>query len=126
MPGFETLDAGNVSGYGEISQVERKAETGEAFGVATNSGGMRYPWGIERFEERIEHRTNDHDPAKTSVTGAYALTEELEDRTLRFEQEVKFSSDAANFRLIFKRRVKLNGDVIHEKEWDEIIPRDYQ
>jgi putative CocE/NonD family hydrolase len=126
MAGFETLDAGNVSGYGEIKRVERDAKTGEAFGVATNTGGTRYPWGIERFEERIEHRTNDLNPAKTSVTGAYVLTEELEDRTLRFEQEVEFSSDAVNFRLIFKRRVKLNGEVIHEKEWDEVIPRDYQ
>jgi len=126
IAGFETLDAGNVSGYGEIKQVERNAKTGEAFGVATNSGGTRYPWGIERFEERIEHRTNDLNPAMTSVTGEYALIEELEDRTLRFEQEVQFSSDAENFRLIFKRRVNLDGEVIHEKEWDEVIPRDFQ
>jgi putative CocE/NonD family hydrolase len=126
MAGFETLDSGTVSGYGEIGAVQRDPDTGEAFGVATNSGGERYPWGVERFEERIEHRTNDRNPALTSVTGTYALTEELQDRTLRFEQDVEFSSDETNFRLIFRRRVRQDGELIHEKSWDEIIPRDYQ
>ena len=82
--------------------MQRDPVSGEAFGVASNSGGMRYPWGIERFEESIEHRTSDLNPANTSVKGTYALTEELEDRTLRFEQDVVFSSDEKNFRMIFK------------------------
>jgi putative CocE/NonD family hydrolase len=126
LDGFEVLDAGNVSGYGEIDAVQHDPDTGEAFGVAANSGGTRYPWGIERFEERIEHRTSDLDPANTSVKGIYSLTHELEDRVLRFEQEVVFSSDVENFRLIFTRRVKIDGDVVREKHWDETIPRDYQ
>ena len=126
LVGFEVIDAGNVSGYGEIDGVQRDPVSGEAFGVASNSGGMRYPWGIERFEKRIEHRTSDLNPANTSVRGTYALTEELEDRTLRFEQDVVFSSDEKNFRMIFKRRVKVDGQVVHEKQWDEIIPRDFQ
>jgi putative CocE/NonD family hydrolase len=126
LAGFEVLDAGNVSGYGEIDRVQRDPETGEAFGVASNTGGMRYPWGTERFEERIEHRTSDLNPAVTSVKGNYILIQELEDRTLRFEQDVSFSSDEENFRLIFNRRVKVNGETRHEKQWDEIIPRDFQ
>jgi len=126
LAGFEVLNAGNVSGYGEIDAVQHDPDTGEAFGVATNSGGTRYPWGIERFEERIEHRTSDLNPANTSVKGIYSLTQELEDRILRFEQDVVFSSDAKNFRMIFTRRVKVDGDVVREKHWDEIIPRDFQ
>jgi hypothetical protein len=126
LAGFEVLNAGNISGYGEIDAVQHDPDTGEAFGVATNSGGTRYPWGIERFEERIEHRTSDLNPANTSVKGIYSLTQELEDRILRFEQDVVFSSDAKNFRMIFTRRVKVDGDVVHEKHWDEIIPRDFQ
>jgi len=126
LAGFEVLDAGNVSGYGEIETVQHDPVTGEAFGVASNSGGMRYPWGVERFEERIEHRTSDLNPANTSVRGIYAISEELEGRTIRFEQDVEFSSDTENFRLIFNRRVKVNGRVKHEKHWDEIIPRDFQ
>jgi len=126
LEGYETLDAGNVSGYGEITTVQLDPETDEAFGVATNSGGQRYPWGVERFEERIEHRTSDSHPANTTVTGIYALVQELPGRTLRFEQDVVFSSDLDNFRLRFVRRVKVNGELVREKHWDETIPRDFQ
>ena len=65
-------------------------------------------------------------PAETSVRGVYALFQELEDRTLRFEQDVVFSSDIENFRMIFTRRLKIDGDIVREKKWDEGIPRDYQ
>lgn len=126
LPGFETIDAGNISGYAAITSIQRDANTGEAFGIAENSGATRYPWGIERFEESIEHRTSDDNPSKTSVVGRYALIEELRDRTLRFEQEVSFSSDDRSFRLIFDRRVLEDGKLIREKRWDETIPRDYQ
>jgi predicted acyl esterase len=126
LAGFEVLDAGNVSGYGEVEAVQRDPVTGEALGVATNTGGMRYPWGTERFEERIEHRTSDRNPANTSVKGSYSLTQELEDRVLRFEQEVLFRSDAENFRLTITRRARVDGHVVREKHWDEVIPRDFQ
>jgi hypothetical protein len=126
LAGFETLDAGNVTGYGEMDEVQRDPDTGEAFGVATNSGSKRRPWGVEHFEERIEHRTSDLDPAETSVRGIHTLTQELEDRTLRFVQDVVLSSDAETFRLIFTRRLEVDGSVVREKQWDEIFPRDYQ
>ena len=126
LPGYETLDSGNISGYGEIEAVQHDPDTGEAFGVASNSGKTRYPWGVKSFEERIEHRTSDVNPGNTSVRGIYALTQELEDRTLRFEQDVIFSSDRENFRMIFKRRVMVDGELKHEKQWDELIPRDFQ
>jgi putative CocE/NonD family hydrolase len=126
LPGFATLDSGNSTGYGEIEAVKHDAKTGEAFGIASNSGAYRYPWGVERFEERIEHRTSDSNPANTSVKGIYALQEELPDRLLRFEQEVMFRSDLENFYLTFKRRVLVNGVMKHQKEWKETIPRDFQ
>jgi len=126
LAGFETLDSGNITGYAAITEIKTDPATGEAYGVATNSGASRYPWGIERFEEEIEHRTSDENPAKTSVVGRYALTEELEDRIIRFEQDVSFNSDAENFRLKFERRVYVNGELFGENEWDETIPRDYQ
>ncbi len=126
LEGYATLDAGNVSGYGEIEAVQKDSLTGETYGVATNSGGQRYPWGVETFEERVEHRTSDSNPAHSSVTGTYALTQELAGRTLRFEQDVVFSSDLENFRLMFTRRLKVNGEIMREKQWDELIPRDFQ
>ena len=126
LPGYETIDAGNITGYASITAIERDPETGEAFGVATNSGATRRPWGIERFEEEIEHRTSDANPAITSVTGRYKLTQELEDRTLDFEQTVEFHSDADNFHLSFHRWVLINGEPYKEKTWEETIPRDFQ
>ena len=126
MPEFETLDAGNLSGYAAITSIELDPKTNEAFGVARNSGGTRYPWGEERFEEAIEHRTSDKNPAYTSVEGSYTLDYQLEDRRLRFEQEVEFTSDRENFRLTFHRRVFVNDEIFRQKSWDEIIPRDFQ
>jgi putative CocE/NonD family hydrolase len=126
LEGFETLDAGNSTGYAAITEIHTDPDTGEAYGFATNTGATRYPWGIERFEEEIEHRTSDENPANTSVIGRYALTQELEDRTLRFEQEVSFTSDVENFYLRFDRKVLVDGELYGENVWDEAIPRDFQ
>ena len=126
MPGFETIDSGNITGYAAITEIHTDSETGEAYGYATNSGASRRPWGIERFEEEIEHRTHDENPANTSVTGRYALTQELEDRTLSFEQEVTFRSDADNFYLRFDRKLLVDGELHSENVWDEVIERDFQ
>jgi putative CocE/NonD family hydrolase len=126
LPGYETLDAGNITGYAAITSVEQDPETDEVFGVATNSGATRYPWGIERFEEELEHRTSDTNPARTSVTGRYKLTQELDDRVLEFEQAVEFRSDEENFHLKFHRWVLVDGEMFAERTWDESIPRDHQ
>ena len=126
LEGFETLDAGNITGYAAITEIHEDPETGEAYGLATNSGATRRPWGIERFEEEIEHRTDDDNPANTSVTGTYAITQELADRTLRFESDVSFASDEENFYLRFDRRVLVDGELFREKRWDEVIERDFQ
>ena len=127
VPGYAVVPTEGVSGYAEIDSIERDPETGEAFGVASSSSKYQYPWGLESYTERIEHRTNDLNPAKTSVRGIYSYTVELEDRTIRMEQDVQFFSiDDKNFRMIFTRRFLLNGKLIHEKKWDELIPRDFQ
>ena len=126
LPGYEVIDYGNITGYAAINSIQHDPETGEAFGIATNTGAVRYPWGIERFEEEIEHRTSDENPEHTSVVGRYKITEELKDRTLDFEQNVEFTSDEENFYLRFHRWVSINGELYKEKVWEEVIPRDFQ
>jgi hypothetical protein len=126
VPGYGSVDSGNMSGYAEIRNIERDEATGDALALATNTTAYRYPWGVERLEERIEHRTNDLDPAKSSVRGIYALVEQLKDRTIRLEQDVEFKSDPKNFHMTFIRRLKVNGKTLHEKQWDETFPRDFQ
>ena len=126
LPGYKTLDSGNSTGYAAITKIQHDPETGEAFGLATNTGATQYPWGIARFEEEIEHRTSDTNPAHTSVVGRYKVTEELKDRTLEFEQTVDFKSDENNFYLKFQRWVMIDGELFKEKTWEESIPRDFQ
>ena len=126
IAGYETLDAGNITGYAAITSTRIDPETGEVFGVASNAGATRYPWGIERFEDEIEHRTSDENPAHTSVNGRYKLTQELEDRTLVFEQTTNFKSDEKNFNLKIHHTVLVDGKLFAERTWDEDIPRDYQ
>ena len=52
--------------------------------------------------------------------------EELEKRTSRLEQDVEINSELKNLRMIFTRRLKVNGEIEHEKHWDETFPRDVQ
>jgi putative CocE/NonD family hydrolase len=126
LSGYETLDPGGAGGYAAMYSIQHDPGTGGAFGVASSAGATQSPWGIERFEEEIEHRTSDENPAYTSVIGRYKITEELEDRTLDFEQNVEFSSDPENFYLNFHRWVTVNGELYKEKVWQEVIPRDFQ
>ncbi|MEM7432214.1 MAG: CocE/NonD family hydrolase [Pseudomonadota bacterium] len=126
LPGYGSIESGNATGYAGITEIQVDPETGEAYGVATNSGASQYPWGIERFDEVIEHRTSTTQPANTSTTGRYTLTQELEDRTIDFEQTVELVSDEDAFRLKFHRRVRVDGELFREKIWDKTIPRDFQ
>jgi putative CocE/NonD family hydrolase len=126
LPGYSSVGSGNISGFAEITTIQRDKATGQAFGYAANKSSYRYPWGLEHYQERIEYRTSDLNPAKTSVTGVYSLVNELKDRTIRIDQDIIFKSDLKNFRLIIKRQLRVDGKLKHEKTWDEVIPRDFQ
>jgi predicted acyl esterase len=126
LPGFDTLDTGTNSGYGEISSVDRNPQTGEVTVTATNSGGSRYPWGTETYRETIEHRTSDDRPENTSIRGTHRLEVTLDERTLLWEAELSFRSDRNNFYYEYTRRLSENGRQLREKAWSDTIPRDHQ
>jgi hypothetical protein len=126
LPGFESIDLGNASGYGEISAVTRNPATGEAVAVATNSGATQYPWGREEYRERIEHRTWDNAPWNSSMKGSHEIEVNLPDRLLLWQAELDFSSDRDNFHYRYTRRLLQDGELLREKRWSETIPRDYQ
>jgi len=125
-PGYESIDTGMPSGYGEISSVTRNPRTGEATVTATNSGATKFPWGTETFVETIEHKTSDAHPENTSMTGTHRLELQLEGRTLLWEGELSFTSDLENFYYEYSRKLSENGDLVREKSWQETIPRDFQ
>jgi putative CocE/NonD family hydrolase len=126
LPGFESLDAGTPSGYGEISSVDRNPRTGKAKVVATSTSASRMPWGEEHNTESITHEAEDGQPDKTSVRGEYATEVKLADRTLRWECEVIVRSDRENFHYSSSRRLLRNGELVREKSWEQTIPRDHQ
>ena len=127
--GHEDKVCGDISNdylYYYEKSIEIDPNTEEAFGVARNSLATKYPWGVELYQEEIEHRTSDANPALTSVVGKYKISHELKDRTLDFHQNVEFKSDEENFYLVFHRWVLVNGELFREKVWKDTIPRDFQ
>jgi putative CocE/NonD family hydrolase len=126
LAGFGTLDAGTVSGYGEITRIERDPQRGVTRVIATNAGGTRYPWGTEHTTESITHEARDERPAEASVVGEYSTTVGLPGRTLRWEAQAGFRSDRDSFFLTYVRRLLRDGVLIREKSWTETIPRDHQ
>jgi putative CocE/NonD family hydrolase len=126
LPGFESLDDGTPSGYGEVSSITRNPQTGVATVILTNRGDERYPWGTERFRETITHETNDKKPEETSLRGSHRMEVELEGRTLIWEAELLFRSDRHNFYYTYTRRLLENGAIVRQKTWNDTIPRDFQ
>jgi hypothetical protein len=124
MPGFEALDTGTPSGYGEISEVRRNPQTGEVTAVATNGSSERFPWGTQRNEERIEHKTSDAHPESTSMTGTHRMEVDLPGRKLRWEAKLVFWSDLEAYHYEYERRVYENGKLLREKRWTQRFPRD--
>jgi hypothetical protein len=106
--------------------VNRNPQTGEVTATATNTGGQRYPWGVERYSETIRHRVKDDDPAKASTAGSHRMEVELPGRTLLWEAELSFESDLDNFHYSYRRRLSENGKLLREKTWTDTIPRDFQ
>ncbi len=126
LAGFESLDLGTSSGYGEVSSVDRNPQTGEVTVTATNTGATRYPWGTETYRETIEHRTSDGHPENTEVHGTHRMEVTLEDRVLLWEAELTFTSDRESFYYRYTRRLTENGEQVREKTWTDTIPRDFQ
>jgi len=64
-------------------------------------------------------------PASARVRSEYSNQVELEDRVLKWTGVLDFSSDAENFYYDYTRILERNGEVIREKNWNEVIPRDF-
>ena len=124
--GVESIEGGTVSGYGEISSVDRNPQTGAVVAKATNGYGTRYPWGEERSHETIRYEVNDGNPAEAKMNGTHRLEVDLPGRKLVWEAGLDFRSDRENFYYSYYRRLTENGKPVREKTWNEVIPRDHQ
>ena len=126
LPGFEPLDTGTASGYGEISSIDRNPQKGTTKVVATSTSATRFPWGEEHNEEAITHEAQDDRPEATSVRGDYRTTVKLPDRTLLFESHVQIRSDRTTFYYSSVKRLSKDGVLLREKRFEDAIPRDHQ
>ncbi len=124
--GYESLEGGTTSGYGEISSVDRNPQTALAVAKATNGGGTRFPWGTERTFETIRYEIKDDAPADAQVLGTHRMEVELPGRKLVWDAELSFRSDRENFLYSYRRRLTENGRLVREKTWTQTIPRDFQ
>jgi len=124
--GYESLEGGTTSGYGEISSVDRNPQTGLAVAKATNGGGTRFPWGTERTFETIRYEVKDDAPADARVLGTHRMEVDLPGRKLVWDAELSFRSDRENFLYSYRRRLTENGKLVREKAWTQTIPRDFQ
>ncbi|MEZ5291768.1 MAG: CocE/NonD family hydrolase [Vicinamibacterales bacterium] len=126
LPGYQPIETGSTSGYGEISSIERNPQTHTTKVVATNDSGMRFPWGEQHETETITYEANDDHPEAASVRGEYSTTVVLPGRTLKWESTVTLTSDRTTFHYTNVRRLFENGTLLREKRWNEAIPRDFQ
>jgi len=126
LPGYQPIESGSTSGYGEISSIERHPQTHTTRIVATNDSGVRFPWGEQHETESITYEANDDRPEAASVRGEYSTTVVLPGRTLRWESEVTLTSDRTTFHYTNVRRLFENGVLRREKRWTDAIPRDFQ
>ena len=58
--------------------------------------------------------------------GSHEIEVTLPERSLLWQAELEFSSDRENFHYRYTRRLLENGELLREKTWEEIIPRDFQ
>jgi len=126
LPGYESIQTGTPSNYGEISSIDRNPQQHSTRVTSTNANASRYPWGEEHYSEKFVHEAEDLHPENASVRGEYSTTVKLPDRTLRWESTVIFRSDLQNFYYTGVRRLLKDSVLLREKKWEKTIPRDFQ
>ena len=69
---------------------------------------------------------NDHDPAHTTYTAERTDLVTMGKRVVNLTDLYILTSDEENFNLTLIRSLKENDNIIREKIWNELIPREYQ
>ena len=124
-PGFGDSQSETKSGYAEIASVTRDLRRGVTRLVATNSGRNEYPWGRERYTDRIVHQVSPAEPARARVESEYTTTVELPNRTLVWTGLLEFASDRSSFHYRYTRRLEIDGGLVRERSWERILPRGF-
>jgi hypothetical protein len=126
LAGYRTVSEGTISGYSEVTTVERNVPRAATKVVANNSGRGEYPWGSIGYSDEIIYEAQDERPEAASVASDMKRIVQIEGRNLVWQGVLGFRSDRENFYYTYTRRLFEEDRLIREKTWKETIPRDYQ
>lgn len=101
-------------------------ETGEASYIC----GEEFSWTIRNasynYTENNTWRVNDNDPAHAAYETETNYEIALPERVIRLIGLFNLTSDEESFNLTVTRQLMENEEVVSEKTWNEVIPRDNQ
>jgi hypothetical protein len=126
LAGYRTLAEGTMSGYSEVTKVERDVPRAATRVVANNGNRREFPWGSIRQIDEIVYEARDAHPEAASVTSDMKRIVEVGGRSLVWQGVLDFRSDRENFYYTYTRRLFEGDALVREKTWQEAIPRDYQ
>jgi len=85
-----------------------------------------YPWGKETDYESLTYNADDARPAISSVQGEAKTVFELKGRVLTWQGHLSVTTDQKNFYYKYTRELLKDAQMVKQKTWQEIIPRDHQ
>lgn len=74
----------------------------------------------------VEYQSWDNEPHKARYFGSLSVTTKWNEDNVILRGETEVISDSTNFYYKHSRKLFRNDDVIREKFWEDIIPRDFQ
>jgi len=87
---------------------------------------QNYPWGKETDYESLTYQVADAHPERSDVRGEAESIFALKGRELRWRGLLSVTSDGKNFYYKYTRELLKDGQIVKQKTWEEIIPRDHQ
>jgi hypothetical protein len=85
-----------------------------------------YPWGKEIDYESLVYDADDAHPETSAVRGEAESIFTLKGRELRWRGHLSVTTDQKNFYYKYTRELLKDGQMLKQKTWQEIIPRDHQ
>jgi uncharacterized protein len=85
-----------------------------------------YPWGKEIDYESLTYHVDDAHPETSPVEGEAESIFNLKGRELRWRGHLSVTTDQKNFYYKYTRELLKDGQMLKQKTWEEIIPRDHQ
>ena len=85
-----------------------------------------YPWGKETDYESLTYKVDDAHPELSDVHGEAESIFALKGRELRWRGHLSVTTDQKNFYYKYTRELLKDGQLLRQKTWEEVIPRDHQ